>query len=144
MHTTTFLTPRSQVVSIPQDATLREALEVVAESGHAAIPVLDEQTRYVKTLTEGDLLRTLMERSNQGADTADALRVADIAPRRLVRALDIDSDVVELLAVATEQNFVPIIDSRGVFAGIVRRRAVLEFCTLLVRGEIARQLARVK
>jgi hypothetical protein len=31
-----------------------------------------------------------------------------------------------------EQNFVPVTDDRGAFIGIVRRRAILEFCTRML------------
>jgi hypothetical protein len=33
----------------------------------------------------------------------------------------------ELMSRALEQNFVPVVDGRGAFVGIVRRRSVLEY-----------------
>lgn len=34
----------------------------------------------------------------------------------------------ELLRHATEQNFVPVVDDRDIFMGIVTRRALLTYC----------------
>jgi CBS domain-containing protein len=138
MHTTYFLTPKNEVVWTPEHATLREALARMEQSGHTAIPVLDEQARYVKTLTEGDLLRKLMDAPGPLACRGDEVRIADVPPRRRVHALDIDADFLDLLTRVIDQNFVPVVDNRGVFAGIVRRREILEYCTSLIRGAMAR------
>jgi CBS-domain-containing membrane protein len=144
MHTTYFLTPRNEVVWTPAHATLEEALERIATSGHTAIPVLDDHARYVKTLTEGDLLRKLMQASTPRPAGGAPVRVADVQAQKLVRALDIDADIGELLARATEQNFIPIVDNRGVFAGIVRRREILEYCASLILSKRLRSSAAPK
>ena len=51
-----FLTPKSDVVYINDDETLRQALEKMEHHRYAAVPVINHQGRYVGTLTEGDLL----------------------------------------------------------------------------------------
>ena len=34
----------------------------------------------------------------------------------------------QLVEAAMNQNFVPVIDDRGVFIGIVRRQAIIKYC----------------
>ena len=38
--------------------------------------------------------------------------------------------VAEVFAKLKDQNFVPVVDDRGVFVGIVTRRAILEHCVI--------------
>ncbi len=45
----------------------------------------------------------------------------------------IDAEMEELLSKATDQNFVPVVDSRQVFIGIVRRRDLVKYCLRLVQ-----------
>jgi hypothetical protein len=46
----------------------------------------------------------------------------------------IDAEMEQLLTRAIEQNFVPVVDARGVFVGIVRRREIIEYCAGELRG----------
>ena len=34
----------------------------------------------------------------------------------------------ELVEAAMSQNFVPVVDDRGIFIGIVRRQAIIRYC----------------
>jgi hypothetical protein len=49
-----------------------------------------------------------------------------------VHAVGVEAEVEELFERAIRQNFVPIVDSRGVFVGIVRRREILEYSRQLL------------
>lgn len=46
-----------EVVTVPASATACEAAELMAEHGHAALPVVDEEGNYLAMLTDEDLLR---------------------------------------------------------------------------------------
>ncbi len=122
-----FLTPVAEVVWIPIGARVGEAVDSLRHHGYSAVPVLDAEGRYVGTLTARDLLSHL---ARPGAAASDALdRVTRL---RDPRALGIETDIRGLLADAADQNFVPVVDSRGVMMGIVTRRAILTFCERLL------------
>ncbi len=59
----------------------------------------------------------------------DRVRLSDVPVLRTVRAVGIEAQVEELFSRALEQNFVPVVDSRDVFVGIVRRREILVHCS---------------
>ena len=63
---------------------------------------------------------------------------AEVARRMVLRPVDIDAEIEELLSLAIDQNFVPVVDGRGAFIGIVRRRSVLVF----LRDRMAATLRR--
>jgi len=54
-----FLTPKSEVAYIYEDYTMRQALEKMEHHRYSAIPIIDDEGKYVGTITEGDLLWTL-------------------------------------------------------------------------------------
>jgi CBS domain-containing protein len=49
-----------------------------------------------------------------------------VSRRITYHAVHIDADVEELVNRAVDQNFVPVIDDRGVFIGIVRRKSIIQ------------------
>jgi CBS domain-containing protein len=127
MNIAFFLTPKSEVVWIPETATMRQALERMEYHGYSAVPILDADGRYVGTLTEGDLLWKLKSDGLSIEKTAK-VTLAEV-PRRLTnRPVQVDEEMEQLLALAVDQNFVPVVDTRDVFIGIVRRKRIIEYC----------------
>jgi CBS-domain-containing membrane protein len=132
MNVAFFLTPKSEVAWLPARSTMREALDAMDRSGYTAVPLLDDEGRYVGVLSEGDLLRAMTREPNVGLDELELFRL-DAVPRRAdIRAVGIDSETTTLFSRALAQSFVPVVDSRGVFIGIVRRRTILEHCVGLL------------
>ena len=135
MNIAFFLTPKSEVTWLPEDATMRQAIEEIEHSGYSAVPVLDHGGHYVGTITEGDLLRKMRDTPDlRFADTQD-VRLLDVPMRVRIRAVSIDAEMEELFSLAVEQNFVPVVDSRGAFVGIVRRRQILQYCAGELRAK---------
>jgi CBS domain-containing protein len=122
-----FLTPKADVAWVKAASTVRQAIERMEHHKYTAVPVLNADGTYADTLTEGDLLWFMKQ--NPELRFEDTVRVPlEIVKRRMpVKAVHIDADIEELLALAIDQNFVPVVDDRAVFIGIVRRRSILSF-----------------
>jgi CBS-domain-containing membrane protein len=56
MEISSFLLPKDQVAFITSSISMREALEQLENHYYSAIPIIDEEGKYVGTLSEGDLL----------------------------------------------------------------------------------------
>lgn len=133
MNLAFYLTPVSQVTWLSVHASVSEAVHTIRQHRYTAVPLLDGQGRYVGTLTEGDLLFHLVDSGMSGETT----RLIDVRRRVENRAVGVDADIRSLLTVAADQNFVPVIDSRGVLMGIVTRKAILAQCeSLLARHQL--------
>jgi len=52
----------------------------------------------------------------------------------------IDSRIVDLLLLASEQNFVPVVDDQDIFIGIVRRREIIEYCSELIKERESQEI----
>lgn len=97
--------------------------------GYSAVPLLDAGGGYVGTLTEGDILWHLLAAGEVSAAMCRQASVLDVRRRRTNLAVHIDAEIEALVARAVDQNFVPVVDDRGAFIGIVRRKAIIEHCS---------------
>jgi CBS domain-containing protein len=123
-----FVTPKRQVVWVAADAHVSQALEQIERYRHSAVPLLDTQGGYAGTLTEGDLLWHLKEAQGAWREVADATPVLAVDRRMDNQAVHIDDEIETLIARAVDQSFVPVVDDRNVFVGIVRRKRIIEYC----------------
>ena len=128
MNVTFFLTPKSDVVCLDADSTMRQAMEKMEAHRYSAIPLLDADGRYVGTLTEGDLLWRLKHALGTWREEAEHTPVLAVERRVHHKTVRIDAEMEALIALAVDQNFVPVVDDRGVFVGIVRRSSILQYC----------------
>jgi CBS domain-containing protein len=120
------LTPKREVVWVSAYGTLGEAIERMKPNGFAAVPVLNDEGGYVGTLTEGDILWHLLDAPDPKLARSEP--VLDVMRRTNNRAVHVDAKLETLLLRAAEQNFVPVLDDREVFIGIVRRKSIIEQC----------------
>ncbi|MEH7430133.1 CBS domain-containing protein, partial [Priestia megaterium] len=56
MNIAFFLVPKSDVVTLNIQSTLRQALEKMEYHRYSTVPLVDDDGKYVGVLTEGDLL----------------------------------------------------------------------------------------
>ncbi len=120
-----FLTPKQDVLYIYEDFTLRQTLEKWANQRYATIPVLRRNGEYVGTITEGDLLWGIKNIHGLDIEASEDVPISSFARRRDYKAVTVTTDMPALLEATMDQNFVPVVDDRNVFIGIVRRTVVL-------------------
>jgi len=122
-----FLTPKAQVAWVPITCTVRQAIERMENHSYTAVPVLTAEGGYDSTLTEGDLLWFMKQHPHLSFEDSERVPLTAVTRRMILKPIDIDAEIAALLALAIDQNFVPVVDGRGAFIGIVRRRSVLVF-----------------
>lgn len=133
-----FLTPKATCAFLYRDFSLRQAMERMEKSGYTALPILNRDGSYCGTLTEGDLLWALKNLCCMDIRDAQNHNIMEIAHHKDNLPVSVTTDMRELLLKATDQNFVPVVDDKGDFIGIVTRRAIMRFC---LQEYIAPQLA---
>jgi CBS domain-containing protein len=107
---------------------MRQALEKMEASGYAALPILNKRGEYRGTLTEGDLLWGLKNLCYMDIRQAEAHRIMTIAHRRDNVPVRVTTSMQELVERAQDQNFVPVVDDKDAFIGIVTRSAIIRYC----------------
>lgn len=127
MNVAFFLTPKSRVAYLEVNDTFRQGLEKMRHHGYTAIPVLDEDGGYVGTISEGDLLWSLVDIGGASMYECENLHIADILKSDRNPPVKITARVEEIVERLLSQNFVPVTDDRGAFMGIVTRQRVLGY-----------------
>ena len=122
-----FLTPKAEVAWVPTTSTVRQAIERMENHSYTAVPVLTPDGRYDSTLTEGDLLWFMKQHAHLRFEDTEHVPLIEVTRRMVLQPVDIDAEIEALLSLAIDQNFVPVVDGRHAFIGIVRRRSVLVF-----------------
>ena len=119
------LTPKKATYYILDTSTIRQALEKFDAHKFSVVPLLDKEGHYVGTLSEGDILRFIKNNANFDIKAAENVQVGSIEHYRPYRCLKIDATIEEVYALALDQNFVPLIDDRDSYIGIIKRKDVL-------------------
>ena len=123
-----FLTPKALCAYLYDYYTVRQALEKMEAAGYAALPILNNQGEYVGTLKEGDLLWAMKNMCNMDLKQAETKNIMDISRRKDNVPVTVTTSMRELIDRASYQNFVPVVDDKNAFIGIVTRRAIIKYC----------------
>lgn len=121
------LTPKSNTFYLNEKATVRQTLETFDANKYTVVPLLDENGHYLGTISEGDILRFIKNQHNFNVSIAENFLIKDIDFYRPYKSVMISSTLLEVYALLLEQNFVPVVDDKGVFIGIIKRKEVLMY-----------------
>lgn len=130
MNVISLLTPKAQVGYLYDDYTVRQGLEKLRVHSYSAIPVLARNGRYVGTVSEGDFLWYILDRNDNSLHTQEKQSIKKVMRKGFNPAVSIQVSMEELLDRALYQSFVPVVDDRGAFVGIVTRQTIMRKLTV--------------
>ena len=123
-----FLTPKALCAYLYDDYSMRQALEKMEAAGYTTLPILNRYGEYVGTLTEGDLLWAIKNKCCMDIRQVENYRLTEVPRRRDNVPVKVTTSMQELIDQASYQNFVPVVDDKNAFIGIVTRRAIIKYC----------------
>ena len=123
-----FLTPKAMCAHLLSDYTVRQALEKMETAHFSALPILNKKGEYCGTLTEGDLLWALKNLCNMDIHEAEHHRIMEIDHHKDNIPVKVNTSMHELVDRSASQNFVPVVDDKNTFIGIITRRAIIKYC----------------
>ncbi|MDO4269182.1 MAG: CBS domain-containing protein [Eubacteriales bacterium] len=122
-----FLTPKSEVAYINEDDSIRQTLEKMEYHKFSAVPLLTRDGRYVGTITEGDMLWGIKNQYNLNLKEAEGIPVTTIKRRMDYRPVHVKSNMEDMIDRALNQNFVPVVDDRDMFIGMITRKDIIKY-----------------
>lgn len=122
------LTPKAMCAFLYDDYTVRQALEKMESAGYSSLPILNKRGEYRGTLTEGDLLWALKNMCYMDMRQAEAHRIMSITHRKDYIPVKVTANMHDLVDRAKSQNFVPVVDDKDTFIGIITRSAIIQYC----------------
>lgn len=127
MNIVKLLRPKGEVAYVYDDNSIRQGIEKMHIHGYTAIPVIDREGGYMGTISEGDFLWHLLEHGSMDIRMQEAYRITDILRKGWNMPVKIDETMDELLLRVMDQNFVPVVDDRMRFMGIITRKDVIKY-----------------
>ena len=127
MNIMRFVIPKSMVEYVTEDSSVRQGIEKMRFHRYVAIPVLDKEGRYIGTLRNDDILKYLLGLGSFDAKASEKEGVINIIGDSYVEPVYHTSTLNEVIEVVKEHNFVPVVDDRGCFIGIILRRDILNY-----------------
>ena len=119
------LKPKNSVDFIYADDSMRKGLAKLRTSGYTAAPVVTREGKYMGTVTEGDFLWYLHDTTESLEEIVNDVYVEQITRENCNQPVHISATMDELLELVLNQNFVPVVDDRNLFVGIITRQSVI-------------------
>ena len=127
MNIVMLLRPKSEVAYVYEDNSLRQGLEKMRGHGYTAVPVIDREGGYVGTVSEGDFLWHMIDYGDADIRKQEAYQIKNILRKDWNMPVKIDETMDELLLRVMDQNFVPVVDDRMRFMGIITRKDIIKY-----------------
>lgn len=127
MNLMMFMIPKSMVEYVTVDSTVRQGIEKMRYHRYAAIPVLDRDGVYVGTLRNDDILNYFLSTGSAVTKDAEGVGVVEIIGEKYVKPVYHTASLADVIERVKEHNFVPVVDDRGCFIGIILRRDILNY-----------------
>ncbi len=127
MNIISLLKHKSSVAYLYDDNTIRQGLEKIRFHGYTAIPVISRDGTYIGTVSEGDFLWHYISRNISDIHQNEDFFIRDIIRKDWNPPAKINIKIDELLMMAMDQNFVPMIDDRRTFIGIITRKDIIKY-----------------
>lgn len=127
MNIAKIMIPKAFTVFLHEDDTVRQGMENFARHGFTAVPVLDENDRYVGSVAEGDFLRHVLSTGAREPRELEEHRIKDIMRKQFCPAIAMDAEEKTVIDAILDQNFVPVVDDRNMLCGIITRRRLIAY-----------------
>ena len=121
------LTPKKNTFFINENNTVRQALEKFDAHKFTVIPLVNDEGRYIGTLSEGDILRFMKNQANFNLTIAENFLIKDIDHYRPYEFVRIDASIEDVFELSLKQNFIPVTDDNAIYIGIIKRRDIIEY-----------------
>ena len=122
-----FLKPKASLEYVEENYTLRQAMEKMEVHRYTSIPIITKKGEYLGTLSEGDILWHIKQLGEFDLQRSEQVKITDIKRHKDNAPIKINAHIQDLLNVSKSQNFVPVIDDRNMFIGIVTRQDIITY-----------------
>ena len=132
MNLMTLLKPKGEIEYLHKEDTLRQGLERMRIYGYTALPVIDDNQRLAYFVFrkdydnhEGDFLWYMLTYHKCDMQELESFQIKEIIRKDWMPPVYVYATIDEMIERASNQNYVPVVDDRNVFIGIITRRDII-------------------
>jgi len=120
------LTPKADLSYLRENQNIRQAIEKMRAHNYSAIPMLNKEGIYCGSISLGDLLWYVLDHGSDMQEL-EKVKVIELVREEFMPAVSINTDISKILHRISSQNYIPVVDDRGILTGIVTRSAVISY-----------------
>lgn len=122
-----FLKAKNEVKFLYDNISIKDGLELMRKHKYTAMPIIDKDGYYVGVISEGDFLWYLVDHPNTTSEEIEHMEIHDLVRKDFTQPVKMDVSVPDLFSQSLKQNFVPVVDDRNIFIGIVTRQSIIQY-----------------
>lgn len=122
MNIFSILVPKQMLTYLNANDPVDKAVEFVLASGFTAVPVIDDEGRFVAIASEGDFLRRVMDGGRENLANFMVKDIVRMDPDGAVLNTATEEEIYDKIL---DRNFLAVTDDRGCFVGIITRKTVI-------------------
>lgn len=130
-----YLLPKEKIAFLNQNQTLRQAMEKMEYHRYTAVPIINDEGKYVGVIREGDILWYIKNLKSFDFKLTEQIIIKDVPRISDHESITINAEIDEIIDLAIEQNFIPVVDDLGTFIGIVTRKSIITEQFKMKRGK---------
>ncbi len=127
MNIAMLLNPKCDIAYLENDDSIRQGLEKFKKYGYTAIPVISKDGSYYGIIRDKDFLLHLLKNNNFCIQEYEDDRIKSLIQYGKNPPVNINASLEELMTRICDWNFVPVVDSRNLFVGIITRKTVITY-----------------
>lgn len=122
------LQPKKDVRYLSDTDNMNDGITKLRQSGFSAIPVIEKTNgTYLGSVSEGDFLGYMLDNNLFTPESREEVTVMDVLNPDKYQSVGVTAHMDALLLLGISQNFVPVVDGRNCFAGIITRRDIMKY-----------------
>ncbi len=136
MNIAMLLNPKCELSFLYSNDSVRQGLEQFRIHKYTAVPVLNDDGSYYGIIRDKEFLTYILESDNYSIKDFENIRIKEIISAGSNPPVNINASADELISRITDFNFVPVVDSRNYFVGIITRKKVINYLTKIISEHI--------
>lgn len=117
-----FLIPASRIAFVQADNPLYDAFLILTKVKYSKIPVLDKDRKVVGLLSLAMITDEMLKVDKISIDPLNELKVQDVMQTDFDKINFVQTTLETQLHLLVDNAFLPVVDDRGIFQGLLTRR----------------------
>ena len=135
------LTPKSEVDFIYDDASLNKAIQIFERNSFFILPLINKKGRFIGTISAADILGCIKENFDLSIKASAEFPVRNVKRIKEYKAVNGGTtSMEEIVDVALDQNFIPVVDDDYNFIGIITRKSIMNWMYSKVQPELIQKI----
>lgn len=122
-----FLKTKNEVKFLYDNISIKDGLALMRKHKYTAMPIIDKDGYYIGVISEGDFLWYLVDHPNMTSEEIEHMEIRELIRKDFTQPVKMDVSIPDLFQQSLKQNFVPVVDDRNVFIGIVTRQSIIQY-----------------